>query len=341
MDRLEALRSRIQLLARCDRTRQVFGAAQHRHTLAPVATAEDVAAFETRFELSLPDDYRAWITQMGNGGAGPYYGLSALAPLERQTLPQHHVVIKGHDGEVLARAGTGPRAVPDAMSSTGRPFPLTKPWSPKDGPLPISPGTSPYDGAVHLAEIGCGYFAFLVVKGDKRGEVWADYTAGDGSIAREKEDFLSWVEDWADAALAEWADQDFPRIVADGRPVPEGALEAVAPILERDAARSPEWSPGHRRVGYLRVLQGRTDEALAAFDLAARHDKDEPEPRRHLDRARAFRKAGDTERALAEVKAGLAAEGAWYATKQSLEQEQRALEAPAGGGWAKQGPGWK
>ena len=36
-------------------------------------------SFETLFEVTLPEDYRSFLLQMGNGEAGPSYGVQALA----------------------------------------------------------------------------------------------------------------------------------------------------------------------------------------------------------------------------------------------------------------------
>lgn len=66
------LREAVAALASADRGLRKFGAPRHRYELLPVATALP--------DLPLPDDYRAFVTTVGRGGAGPAYG---LVPLER------------------------------------------------------------------------------------------------------------------------------------------------------------------------------------------------------------------------------------------------------------------
>src|SRR3954471_3790250 len=74
LDRDDVLR-RLADLDRRDRRRRVFGASAHDYKLDPPLPVAVIEAFEGRYGLSLPEDYRHFITEIGNGGAGPYYGV--------------------------------------------------------------------------------------------------------------------------------------------------------------------------------------------------------------------------------------------------------------------------
>src|SRR4051794_12354995 len=62
-------------LDRRDRRRCVFGASSHQYRLNPPLPVAVIQAFEVRHRVRLPEDYRLFITEIGNGGAGPYCGL--------------------------------------------------------------------------------------------------------------------------------------------------------------------------------------------------------------------------------------------------------------------------
>ena len=83
------LRKQLKRAGEEDRDLSRFGADQHEYQLKPPASAEAVAAFEARFHVSLPDGYRNCLLWMGNGGAGPFYGLYSLGETEPGQLPDY------------------------------------------------------------------------------------------------------------------------------------------------------------------------------------------------------------------------------------------------------------
>jgi hypothetical protein len=68
--------------ARADGAR-THGEREHRFRLLPPLTEPEVWAYEERNGIRLPEDYRLFITRLGNGGAGPYYGVQPLDPAVR------------------------------------------------------------------------------------------------------------------------------------------------------------------------------------------------------------------------------------------------------------------
>lgn len=76
------LRRQLKRAKEEDRGLSRFGADRHKYQLRPPASEKDVAAFEARFHILLPEGYRDFLLWMGNGGAGPFYGLYRLGEAE-------------------------------------------------------------------------------------------------------------------------------------------------------------------------------------------------------------------------------------------------------------------
>lgn len=55
-----------------------FGVERHKYELCPPIAEKNLLRLEKKFKISLPEDYREFITNIGNGGAGPSYGLYSI-----------------------------------------------------------------------------------------------------------------------------------------------------------------------------------------------------------------------------------------------------------------------
>lgn len=52
-----------------------FGVEYHKYQLQPTISSEQLLKLESKYKISLPDEYRDFLLTIGNGGAGPGYGL--------------------------------------------------------------------------------------------------------------------------------------------------------------------------------------------------------------------------------------------------------------------------
>lgn len=76
--RARELQERLVEMGRLDRRRQVRGAGAHGYRFQPPLTASELAAVEAEAKVRLPDEYRCWVTEIGDGGAGPFGGIRPL-----------------------------------------------------------------------------------------------------------------------------------------------------------------------------------------------------------------------------------------------------------------------
>ncbi len=183
--RLDRVSTKLAAAAKRPGEPVMFGASTHRFELGPPLAESHVTAFERKHGVTLPDDYRAFITTIGHGGpgrfggAGPYYGLHPLQDWATSlwNMPE---------SDTLARPFL---AEPGQVYSD---------W-PSD--LPLGEADEPYTGTLALSDQGCGYLSILVVSGPARGRVTDNSDAPTGPHFTDDTDFLSWYERWLDAVL--------------------------------------------------------------------------------------------------------------------------------------------
>lgn len=200
MESIERIRKALASLRERDAERTLFGSDRHAYALEAPWDEPELAAFEAEHGVTLPADYRAFLAAIGVAGAGPGHGLSAPAPLSLEAFPRVVSRITGRDGSVLAEAGTPKRPSFARASCVAEPFPLRERFQPSfiyDLPA-LGEDQTPYDGAIEIAEHGCGYFDFLVVTGPGAGQVWSDTMAAmhDGGIVPTGLTFVEWYEEW-------------------------------------------------------------------------------------------------------------------------------------------------
>ena len=174
------VRARIRELAARDPDRSRFGADTHRYQLSPALPEAEVRAFEAVHGIDLPAEYRSFVTEVGDGPAGPGHGLMPLAAPRRLGA--------GEEWEWAVDDEWEEDRLPGRLSG---PFPLAEPLPGRIGPSAreLTPGT------LMLADEGCGIYVRLILNGPRRGEVWRldpDW----GGFAPVSPDFRTWYAEW-------------------------------------------------------------------------------------------------------------------------------------------------
>ncbi len=134
-----------------------------------------IAEFEDQHSVTLPEDYRAFIIQVGNGGVGPWYGIFPFS------CDGNHQLLN-------------------------QPFPYNEAWN-VDGLYISERGDTPEEaayfaeahiqGTKRISHLGCGIYAILVFTGSERGNVWIDDRVdanGVFPLRTEKRDRLTFTE---------------------------------------------------------------------------------------------------------------------------------------------------
>lgn len=145
----------------------LFDVITHRYQLGPCLTETALAEIEARYKIRLPADYRAFLLTIGDGGAGPYYGLFSLT-----------------DSLQAAHQKGGP--IPDVLA---QPFPHTDAYM---RPIADEAAIQAFlqtvndpkhvQGTLPIADFGCGVEVLLVISGVRAGTLWLDDRDSDNGV---------------------------------------------------------------------------------------------------------------------------------------------------------------
>jgi len=184
----------------------VFGEDSHDYELHSTLSDDEISKFEAEHAIRLPDDYRRFLSRVGNGGAGPYYGMFRL-------------------GETDDGFDYGPWD--DFVGILASPFPHTEPWNDLTGKPYVQAEIDPdtyddllqrfdqtyynshqVDGSIPICHLGCARRQWLVITGSEAGNVWCDDRAEYKGLyplkahGRERTTFFEWYRDWLDEVLS-------------------------------------------------------------------------------------------------------------------------------------------
>lgn len=191
----------------------------------PLALAE-VEGIEARYGFTLPEEYKLFITQVGNGGKIPPItnGCKRLFPLQ--------------DISTLKGAGLE--------------FPLSESWEWETDPdfnIDTPEGKEKYSAIsehgilvlMHDSGQG-GQTWFLIVSGPRRGEVWE---RDDGGVLRLPEcDFLDWIELCLNRKLKSYVNQlFFEEKEKQKREKFRNPLETIRTLMSKKMNRDIQWNP--------------------------------------------------------------------------------------------------
>ena len=166
LQEIKKLKELLQRLETEDKNLRVFGASGHKYKLRPTLSKSELQEFEQTYQVKLPEDYRFFLKEIGNGGAGPGYGLYPLSKTTDNFRPD----------------------VPFSLASLS---PLTDGW--QSIPL-IDDALVP--GIIEIETRGCAHATYLVVNGDTYGTIWNCWSIDE--ILPTGLSFSAWYWQWVD-----------------------------------------------------------------------------------------------------------------------------------------------
>ncbi|WP_432586997.1 SMI1/KNR4 family protein [Streptomyces sp. HD1123-B1] len=213
------VRERVLALREAPGASKVFGASWgtsgHGFELRPPLTEAELLAAEGVWGVTLPEEYRGFLLEVGAGGAGPDYGLFPLRTpdTEKAAAASGQLRRTFRPAAVMELLDAHEEAEPrrDAHPDDETFRAAHHVWDQRDDEL----RDQLTEGALYISSQGCAYYTLLAVTGPERGTVWDDVQAvGEGvqPIRRpgsERLTFAEWYLGWLAAAERRaWAEDD-------------------------------------------------------------------------------------------------------------------------------------
>lgn len=160
-------KKKVRLFEKLDDADMVFGANTrgwgHKYKIYPVMVEQEILTIEKEKNISLPEEFRFYLSFFGTGGAGPDYGVENF----RETFKK---------------------------TEFEKPFVYTE-LSKQTGDICDNEPIEDFEGLIYVGTAGCGSDYYLELLGENIGMVWCNW--GDGGCNGEGNfcDFYSkWLE---------------------------------------------------------------------------------------------------------------------------------------------------
>ncbi|HBV84161.1 MAG TPA: hypothetical protein DEB74_15480 [Lachnospiraceae bacterium] len=189
--------------ARCmDPQLEMFGVADHQYRLGPPVDLAFVRAMEKKYHFRFPDDYVQFITEVGDGGAGPGYGLYPFGyycteAKSKEEAKAREMYLRGM-GRELRLLPIEPEWLEDFCISKEEYKKNPEKFFRGSGGSFDWDNNIPY-GFFHLGTYGCWRDFGLITAGERCGQVFIHDT--EGAFELETNSFQVFYQNWLDFIL--------------------------------------------------------------------------------------------------------------------------------------------
>ena len=217
-EQLQRIQRKLSQAKAADKDLEVFGASSHKYHLNPPVSEAEVLAFEKKYGVSLPEDYRAFVQTIGDANAqkletiaGPYYGLYAFGTQVDDLL------YEGSEIYLKAPCALSHDMTQEEWESLSDPLLTNEEEEDEEEGYVIevednyfAERAKVFGGLLPLGSQGCTYYHALVLNGKYAGRVVnVDLDLAQPKFAFET-NFLDWYERYLDEVISGQLIDDSP-----------------------------------------------------------------------------------------------------------------------------------
>jgi SMI1 / KNR4 family (SUKH-1) len=207
-EQIKRIKAKLLEAKKADKKFEVFGANRHQYHLNEPASEQEIVAFEKKYNIQLPECYRAFVSVVGNGGmsssdsgAGPFYG---IYPLDGYV---DELVYDNAELYLQNKCVIYPKMPDDYWTTLNENIEDNEDISDENYDKELG---KIYGGMMPLGSQGCSFLHAIVLNGEYCGRIV------NLSLERNKpnfafeNNFLDWYERWLDEVIAGELTKDAP-----------------------------------------------------------------------------------------------------------------------------------
>ncbi|MCH5583800.1 SMI1/KNR4 family protein [Shimazuella sp. AN120528] len=174
---LERVKQKLTLARDADLNFQVFGSSDHQYQVNQPIPKKEIEKFERSNNIKLPEEFRLFLTEIGNGGAGPYYGIIKINPDRSLFYLSQPCKVKRNMSDQEWTELMDKEADGDSEETI-------------------------FTGMLNIGTQGCTYEMMLVLNGPYRGRiVYIDLDLTKPPFFTYESNFLDWYERWLNEVI--------------------------------------------------------------------------------------------------------------------------------------------
>nr|WP_145405127.1 SMI1/KNR4 family protein [Paenibacillus xylanexedens] len=190
---LDRIKYKLEQAKQKDAAFLVFGSSSHQYKVDKKLSTKELAQWQANNQVTLPEPYALFLTEVGNGGAGPYYGIYSIEKATSYT-----------DSHALT------------TKCVLHPKMTKEEWNHLIEPLISDEDISDLEyeaardqvlgGMLCIGTQGCEYDMYLILEGTNRGKVvyTSDFHPDHPFFFVYEEHFLDWYERWLDEIILDY-----------------------------------------------------------------------------------------------------------------------------------------
>lgn len=207
-DQIKRIKEKLLEAKKADRNFKVFGADRHKYLINNPTTIESVVEFETKYSIKLPDCYKSFILEFGNGGqgwqnsaAGPFFGIYPFGENVDELIYENTEKYLKNECVII------PKMTDDFWKSLTKNIEENDEISDEDYEIELG---KLWGGILPIGSQGCTYLHGIVLNGQYKGKVVnLDMDRQKPNFTYET-NFLNWYERWLDEVISGELIKDTP-----------------------------------------------------------------------------------------------------------------------------------